>query len=774
MTGQRDNNYLQMLRHKLLPKGPLNSIQLRAPDNTLHDLQEDQRTALRDLMHAPTRRSFNNVMWRQFEPNISSTALEYINPLGPRLQRVLYQGRYPVVGNEDFTKSTASSIHDPTRYLHRHTSLASSAGTHMYPRAESVVQSLAAYVKLLPAGPVESVMLVDHAGKPHRLYESQKRLLQAVYDGRGDRTAIEDMWVHFRPNRSGTVLLVRKRSMKIGSLQLVQRPVSRLTRSASIQFNRPPAPGTDSEEDKSEESEESDETAKSAWAKVKPRAATRGASGLMRSDPRFVLALLPEGPVTSLRLNSPGTGLIPLPGELERVLECVYDPWTKGKTALLALSRLFQPNADDTALELIRPLPGKGSHVILINGQIMPGSSAWKMSASMGPPPASMQLGEDRLMPAEEQKQMPGSMQEGVLEYMQEQRQGRIQMGQPGYQHSTPVPAAPYWAHIPKSRVPMAVQWLYDLYKSGYGPPGWALEASDTILRDYASTAVVICDAGDSPNDVVALLAGREPTHIGSSCIYNAENACAGVEGAYGPLARRALEYGQLPPNIATMAYVPIYNKDTGTSTTVWITNLIGLALDHEMQPDFIWWETQGKSTMALVRFYTKVMRKAFASARHVEAKRLVLTAMGTGDSVDLVGMRQQNFIHNVLLPAIHNASKEIQAEPIEFSVGGRALQLRVPWGVLSLTSAGDEYLGEQFGNIGSFPECFSTESSELLAETVVCNAWDPWSIAGNGNEHDANASLDGNIGRASAVAILTHPATNPYLLCRHRFVVVA
>jgi hypothetical protein len=41
-------------------------------------------------------------------------------------------------------------------------------------------------------------------------------------------------------------------------------------------------------------------------------------------------------------------------------------------------------------------------------------------------------------------------------------------------------------------------------------------------------------------------------------------------------------------------------------------------------------------------------------------------------------------------------------------------------------------------------------------------NAWDPWSILGNGNSKDN--SLDGYWGRSSAIAVLGWPATNPFI----------
>ena len=48
------------------------------------------------------------------------------------------------------------------------------------------------------------------------------------------------------------------------------------------------------------------------------------------------------------------------------------------------------------------------------------------------------------------------------------------------------------------------------------------------------------------------------------------------------------------------------------------------------------------------------------------------------------------------------------------------------------------------------------------LKEGLFVNAWDPWSLVGNGNEEDN--SVDGYLGRLTALGILSFPATNPFI----------
>jgi len=60
------------------------------------------------------------------------------------------------------------------------------------------------------------------------------------------------------------------------------------------------------------------------------------------------------------------------------------------------------------------------------------------------------------------------------------------------------------------------------------------------------------------------------------------------------------------------------------------------------------------------------------------------------------------------------------------------------------------------------FPDPLRAELGPRLRRAVVVNAWDCWSIIGNGNF--ADRSLDGFVGRATALAVLGWPVTNPHL----------
>ena len=75
--------------------------------------------------------------------------------------------------------------------------------------------------------------------------------------------------------------------------------------------------------------------------------------------------------------------------------------------------------------------------------------------------------------------------------------------------------------------------------------------------------------------------------------------------------------------------------------------------------------------------------------------------------------------------------------------------------------SAGIEVLGynqatKQFDG-GFIPDTLDTDVD--MEKTLYVNAWDPWSMIGNGNDHDN--SLDGYWGRCSNMSVLGLSLTN-------------
>ena len=93
----------------------------------------------------------------------------------------------------------------------------------------------------------------------------------------------------------------------------------------------------------------------------------------------------------------------------------------------------------------------------------------------------------------------------------------------------------------------------------------------------------------------------------------------------------------------------------------------------------------------------------------------------------------EQDFINNIVIPAYKAANREFP-------------DIKVKWAA--------------FPNY-NVPSSFFESSSEFsdVSDKLFMNAWDCWSVPGNGNALDP--TLDGYWGRSSAISLLCSPLCN-------------
>ena len=76
-----------------------------------------------------------------------------------------------------------------------------------------------------------------------------------------------------------------------------------------------------------------------------------------------------------------------------------------------------------------------------------------------------------------------------------------------------------------------------------------------------------------------------------------------------------------------------------------------------------------------------------------------------------------------------------------------------------------------KYKNLGLFPTILEHPDIKYkLDDTLLINAWDCWSVPGNGNEYDN--SLDGYIGRYTQIGINGTSITNKYLTYEHNYII--
>lgn len=258
---------------------------------------------------------------------------------------------------------------------------------------------------------------------------------------------------------------------------------------------------------------------------------------------------------------------------------------------------------------------------------------------------------------------------------------------------------------------------LWHIYEHEYQFPQWVLEYWDSHL--FKDTKVFYhCD--DNLTKVKQIALQREPVNIAMNRHYNIDEMKSTFGWKYGA-------YDSTMPNIAVYCYATV----KGIKKPVHVLNLIGCALDSDRQPDYNKYTT----LPMLVEFYSRMWKLALSAIKNLGKTKFQIYNVGGGA---FAGDYFDDFIELVFEPAFLPLMDE-------FTKNG-------------ITILGYDFKNHKF-NGGFIPKCLADAD---LANTVFVNAWDPWSIIGNGNASDN--SLDGYWGRSSNMSVLGWPKTNPYI----------
>lgn len=274
---------------------------------------------------------------------------------------------------------------------------------------------------------------------------------------------------------------------------------------------------------------------------------------------------------------------------------------------------------------------------------------------------------------------------------------------------------------------------IYDIYVPTYNFPSWVLDPNLWNTFEFDET-IVYYDNEENLQDVKTMVREREPCNIGMKRIYFKDSLKKEFGWEYG--AYRNSTVDKLMPNIAIYCYATVLLK-TGYKK-IHVINLTGYAFDHFTQPDYQYFKS--KSPEHLIEKYNKMWRKAFIAAANLKKmgkiKNIQIFNVGGGA---FAPPDYDNFIETIFEPAF--------------------LPL-IPY----FKNAGIKVLGydmeEKEFNGGYIPQILSTDTD--MEHTLYVNAWDPWSMIGNGNDRDN--SLDGNWGRCSNMAVLGWSETNPFI----------
>ena len=283
---------------------------------------------------------------------------------------------------------------------------------------------------------------------------------------------------------------------------------------------------------------------------------------------------------------------------------------------------------------------------------------------------------------------------------------------------------------------------IVDVYTNypEFKPPEWVLENRERLLQDYGKHSIVLYTGG-SLEAVRRLATEREPVNIAMNRYYDQEklDRYFGYKtGAYGELSKNGTTQ---PPQIAVACVTPVHYKDEVRNVAV--VNLIGMAFDNPQQPDYKLLIKNGQlDKERLLQIMVNAYKMAFKAATLMNRGTLCCSPIGDVAFRPAKFYRTpQIFVDEVVKPAVEKARESFP-------------DINTMWAQYPNFDVPSAFFGK--------PPSKTTMWTEDLENRLFVNAWDCWTMLGNGNEGDHSA--DGFWGRSSAISLLGWPMSNPYI----------
>lgn len=332
------------------------------------------------------------------------------------------------------------------------------------------------------------------------------------------------------------------------------------------------------------------------------------------------------------------------------------------------------------------------------------------------------------------------------------------------------------------------IDQLWSCYDEYFAPSGWV---RDEFVNDHntynenANSVMCLSMWSGSEEDLTIVVRQREPTNImNQEGLYNSQKLVEHFKyekSGYKTLFDKNKQK-ELPPNFALLCKTKV--RGTGVfetdPVTINVVNAIGFAFDDESQPDYIYFVQNERMSM-FPRHLEEVFQNIFAAFVSSGCDTLLLCEFGAGAFATHFPGGVRAYLLEYFYPCLQKIYKSLQDhhKPVVIGLVGNPQ----PENVQLLQNACPDVL--VFG-CGLFPdivteslhvrtprctaqhkivrcgELWPSDEEQIfpLRNALFVNAWDPHSIVGNGNHGDN--SLDGFIGRCTAMAPLSFWPTNP------------
>ena len=278
---------------------------------------------------------------------------------------------------------------------------------------------------------------------------------------------------------------------------------------------------------------------------------------------------------------------------------------------------------------------------------------------------------------------------------------------------------------------------LLSIYESGYGFQTWSIEAVAKEYHKYMAPTRVFYRANADINTVKLLTNQREPVNIAMERHYDQGR----LEKWFGYRTGAYERVQQPAPNIAIYTFTKVLvNEGNQQYHDVHILHVIGLAFDDEDQVDYKHYMalTKIERRKQVVAFYTSMFHTVFQACLYLNLTQLVMSMVGANNFAIL-------YRDDGVTTGDGGQFQEQIWRPTWETVASGYKQVKV------------SFMGVPGKDACMFPACVLVKPDALFV-----NAWDCWSIVGNGNEKDP--SLDGIVGRFSTAALTSWPRTNMYM----------
>ena len=292
------------------------------------------------------------------------------------------------------------------------------------------------------------------------------------------------------------------------------------------------------------------------------------------------------------------------------------------------------------------------------------------------------------------------------------------------------------------------VELLHELYYERYAFPKWVISSLKDGLMEYekyANTVTTYYNSFDNNEttlqNVLMLTEQREPVNISMGRLYDEDilKKCFGYKtGCYGKLKDSV--------NISMYMKTPFLNENDNFIYDVNVLNVIAPAFDSKYQPDVKFFHNNPEK---IINRYALIFNMIFYCALHQGMKKIYITGFGLGAFMNNKQHYEQGFRKSYAKYKQILNRKKIQMYYWSYDTSEINIHELKPVTV-------------DYNNLGKYI-CEILKSDVKAKDSILfINAWDPFSIVGNGNESDG--SWDGHFGRRTSMAVLSLPQINKHI----------